>query len=130
MRSRRSSSEACPEAILEVLELCQRPANEVVGAAPGACEMLGKLGERPVLVEMEPAGLALVTGEHGAVHVEEPLLQNAGGQCLGGGSICQGQDLDMLPDPPELTAGRARAGDRAGGAPPPRHQPPAPEESL
>ena len=119
-----------PETILEVLELCQRAANEVVGAAPGACEMLGKLGERPVLVEMEPAGLALVIGEHGAVHIEEPLLQDAGGQHLGGGSICQGQDLDMLPDSPELTAGRDRTVGRAGGASPPSHQPPAPVESL
>ena len=119
-----------PEAILEVLELCQCPANEVVGAAPRACEVLGKLGERPVLVEMEPAGFALVVGEHGAVDVEEPLLQNARGQYLGGGSICQGQDLDMLPDPPELTAVRDRAGDRAGGTSPPSHQPPAPEESF
>jgi hypothetical protein len=39
--------------------------------------MLGKLGERPVLVEVEAACLALVVREHGAVDVKKPLLPRA-----------------------------------------------------
>jgi hypothetical protein len=53
-----------------------------------------------------------VVGENGAVDIEEPLLQDAGAEDLGGGSLCQGQDLDMLHDRPELTGARKRAGDR------------------
>jgi hypothetical protein len=66
-----------PEALLEMLELCERSPDEIVGAAARAREMLGKLGERPVLVEVEAACLALVLGEHGAVDIKEPLLPRA-----------------------------------------------------
>ena len=65
------------EAVLEMLELRQRAPDEIVGAAARAREMLGKLGERPVLMEVQAAGLTLVLGEHGAVDVEEPLLPRA-----------------------------------------------------
>ena len=65
------------EAVLEVRELGQRAADEVMGAAARACEVLGELGEGPVLVEMQPAGLTLVLGEQGAVDVKEALLPRA-----------------------------------------------------
>jgi hypothetical protein len=65
------------KALLEMLELCQCPPDEIVGTAARAREVLGKLGERPVLVEVETAGLALVLGEHRAVDVKEPLLPRA-----------------------------------------------------
>lgn len=101
------------ETVLEVIELSERAADEVMGAAPSAREMLGELRERPVLMEVEPAGLALVVGEQGTVDVEQPLLRRPRRQWLGIGSICQGQDLDMLHDRPELTVGRERAGARS-----------------
>ena len=87
MRSRRSSSAAWPSRVLEVLELRQRAAHQVVGAAAGAREVLGELGERPVLVEVQAAGLALVLGEHGAVDVEEPLLPRRARRAVGGRRI-------------------------------------------
>ncbi len=65
------------EAVLEMLELCQRAPDEIVGPAACAREVLGKLGERPVLMEVESAGLALVLGEHRAVDIKEPLLPRA-----------------------------------------------------
>jgi len=65
------------EAVLEMLELCQRAPDEIVGSAACAREVLGKLGERPVLVEVESAGLALVLGEYRAVDIKEPLLPGA-----------------------------------------------------
>lgn len=66
-----------PEAVLEMLELRKRAPDEIMGAAACAREMLGKLGERPVLVEVEAACLALVVREHGAVDVKKPLLPRA-----------------------------------------------------
>jgi hypothetical protein len=66
-----------PEALLEMLELGQRAPNEIVGSASRACEVLGKLGERPVLVEVKAACLALMVREHGSVDVKEPLLPGA-----------------------------------------------------
>ena len=83
------------ETVFEVFELRQRAPHEIVGAAAGAREMLGELGERPVLVEVQPAGFALVVRQHGAIDVEEPLLPGAGAERLYGGSNCQGQDLDI-----------------------------------
>ncbi len=65
------------EPILEVLELGEGATDEIVGAAARAAEMLGELGERPILVEVQPAGLALVVGEHGAIDVKQPLLPHA-----------------------------------------------------
>jgi hypothetical protein len=56
-------------------------------------------------VEVQPARVALMVSEQGAVDVEQPLLPHAGGQRLWvGGSSCQGQDLDMLPDGREFDA--------------------------
>ena len=63
------------EALLEVLELRKRAADQVVRAAARALQVLGELGERPVLVEVQPAGLTLVLGEQRAVDVEQPLLR-------------------------------------------------------
>jgi hypothetical protein len=65
------------EALLEMLELCKCAPDEIVGTAACAREVLGKLGERPVLVEVEAARLALVFCEHGAVDIKEPLLPRA-----------------------------------------------------
>jgi len=62
---------------LEMLELRKRAPDEIVGPTTRAREVLGKLGERPVLVEVEAARLALVLGEHGAVDVKEPLVPRA-----------------------------------------------------
>jgi hypothetical protein len=93
-----------PKTILEVIKLRQRPTDEIVGATASAREVFGELGERPVLVKVQAAGLALMVGEQGAVDVEQPLLHRAGGQRLGDGSFCQGQDLDILQDPAEFTA--------------------------
>src|SRR5580698_6316823 len=85
------------EALLEVLELGERATNEVMRPTAGALQVLGELGERPVLMEMQAACLALVLGEQRAVDVKQPLLRDARGECLGGDSFCQGQDLDILP---------------------------------
>ena len=65
------------EAVLEMIELSECAADQVMGAAPSTREMLGELRERPVLMEVEPAGLALVLGEHRAVDIKEPLLPRA-----------------------------------------------------
>jgi hypothetical protein len=65
------------EPILAVLELRQRSLNEIVRTAPGTSEMFGKLGERPVLVEVQAAGFTLMLGQERAVHVEQPLLPRA-----------------------------------------------------
>jgi hypothetical protein len=98
------------ESCLEVLELRQRAAHQIVGAAAGALEVLGKLGERPVLVEVQAARVALVLGEQGAVDVEKPLLPDTRGERLRVGcSNCQGQDLDMLPDLRESAAWAPRS---------------------
>ena len=86
------------EALLEVLELGERAAHEVVGSAPRALKMLGELGERPVLVQVQAAGRVLMLGEQCAVDVEEALLRRSRGQDSGGGALCQGQVLDMLHD--------------------------------
>ena len=110
---------------LEMLQLRQRTPDEIVRAAARAREMLGDLGERPVLMEVQAAGLTLVIREHGTVDVEEPLLPCARGERLSGGSICQGQDLDMLHDPLRSTSWMSRSRrpgiavmDRCGGAAP------------
>jgi hypothetical protein len=107
------------ETVLEVLELSERAADEVVGAAPSTREMLRELRERPILVEVEPAGLVLVVGEQGTVDVEEALLRRTRPERFWIGSICQGQDLDMLHDRLELTVGCERPATGAGGASPP-----------
>jgi hypothetical protein len=86
------------EALLEVLELGERAAHQVVGSAPRAVKMLSELGERPILVEVQAAGRALVLGEHCAIDVEETLLGRSRGENSGGGALCQGQVLDMVHD--------------------------------
>jgi hypothetical protein len=63
-----------PEPVLAVLELRQCAPDEVVRTAPGTCEVFGKLGERPVLVEVQAAGFTLMLGQERAIHVEQPLL--------------------------------------------------------
>ena len=70
------------KALLEVLELRQRAAHQVVGAASGAGEVLGELGEGPILMEVQPARVALMFGEQGAVDVEQTLLPHTGGERL------------------------------------------------
>jgi hypothetical protein len=62
------------EPVLAVLELRQCAPDEVVRTAPGTCEVFGKLGERPVLMEVQAAGFTLMLGQERAVHVEQPLL--------------------------------------------------------
>ena len=119
-----------PEAILEVIKLRERATDEVVGATASAREVFGELGERPVLVKVQAAGLALMVGEQGAVDVEQPLLHRAGGQRLGDGSFCQGQDLDMLQDPTEFTARPTTPATEAPGASPGKAWPPAPWGEL
>ena len=68
------------EPLLEALQLRERPPHQVVGAAAGAAQVLGELGDRPVLVEVQAAGLALMVGEHGAVDVEQPLARGVVGR--------------------------------------------------
>ena len=63
-----------------MLELGQPPADQVVGTAPAAAQVLGQLGEGPVLVEVEAAGLPLAVGEQPAVDVEEPLEARGPGE--------------------------------------------------
>jgi hypothetical protein len=60
-----------------------------------ALEVLGELGDRPILVEVEAAGLALVIGEQGAEHVEEALMAAV---VVRSGRGCQGQSLDIVPE--------------------------------
>jgi hypothetical protein len=66
-----------PEPVLAVLELRERAPDEVVRSAARAGEMLSKLGERPVLVEVQAAGFTLVLGQERAIYVEQPLLPRA-----------------------------------------------------
>ena len=100
-------------------ELCERAADEVVGAAATHSEGLGELGVRPVLVETQAAGLALVVGENGAVDVEQPLPahdvdgrvpieQNAGRAVMRRG--CQGQSLHTVARPAPPLAWHHRPG--------------------
>jgi len=86
-----------PKTLLEVLELGDSSPDQVVGTAARALEVLGELGDRPVLVEMEAAGLALVVGEQATEHVEETLMAPVTGGARGGrASWCQGQSLDIV----------------------------------
>src|SRR5258708_14875485 len=64
------------EALLVVGELSQGAAHQVERSAAAHPELLGELGVRPVLVEPEPARLALVLGEQGAIDVEQTLTPN------------------------------------------------------
>src|ERR1700730_9325079 len=86
------------QAVFKVLQLGEPAPHQVVGATARAAKLLCELGERPVLVEMQTAGFPLVRGQQRAVHVEKPLVCQPAGEpwCLR--SVCQGQDLDILPE--------------------------------
>jgi hypothetical protein len=74
-----------------------------MGAAPAAAQALGQLGEGPILVQVQPAGLALVIGEQRAVDIEEALEVGGAGEGVGRGrrvKDCQGQSLDSVADRP------------------------------
>src|SRR5205807_6319562 len=85
------------ETLLKSSELRRGPAHQVVGGAPRAPEALGDLAVRPVLVQVQPAGLALMRGEQRAVDVEQALVSRAATWRESPGRSCQGQDLDILP---------------------------------
>ena len=87
------------ETLLKSCELRRGPAHQVVRGAPRAPEALGDLAVRPVLVEMEPAGLALMLGQECAIDIEQALVMDSLALRTDVRS-CQGQGLDMLPRSP------------------------------
>ena len=99
---------------LAVLELGQAPAHQVVGAAAAAAQVLGQLGEGPVLVQVEAAGLALAVGEQAAVDVEQTLEVGgpgeggeAGGEAGGGAAATvKVKAWTVYPSPPRLRSRR------------------------
>lgn len=131
------------EPLLQVFQLGERAAHQVVRPAAAAAEVLGQLGERPVLIEVEVAGIALVAGEHGPVDVEKSLQVGGAakaGRRLRGGfwgrvrGLCQGQSLDSvrefgalrlswapprppIPPPGGASAPQGRRFQRGGGEP-------------
>src|SRR5207302_6691989 len=99
------------ETLLESCELRRGPAHQVVRGAPRAPEALGDLAVRPVLVQVQPASLALMLGETRAVDVEQALGSWAATWRVSPERTCHGQGVDTLP---------SSRGDHLAGSP--RHR--------
>ena len=79
-----------PEFFFHEFNVGQATLNQIGGATAAHPEVLGQFGVGPVVIQIEPAGVALAIGQNRAVDVEEALAVGTGFR------RCIGQNLDTL----------------------------------